>query len=85
MSVSEKIELKNIPPEFVLKNLTPYQITSIKNKFYIMRRVAELKKTDSNLFLADIYEIIADEIFLSSETIKRIYITTLDNLILKKV
>lgn len=85
MSVSEKIELKNIPPEFVLKNLTPYQIISMKNKFYIMQRVEELKKSNDNLFLADIYEIIADEIFLSSETIKRIYITTLDNLILKKV
>lgn len=83
MSISEKIELKNIPPQFVIKNLTPYQITSMKNKFYIMQRVEELKKSNSNLFLADIYEIIADEIFLSSETIKRIHITTLDNLILK--
>jgi hypothetical protein len=64
-----KPDIKDIPQEFVINNLTQYQKEIIGMKYVIYQRYLELRK--KNKPKLDIYMLIADEVGLQWETVHK--------------
>lgn len=61
--------IEEIPIEFILKNITPYQTEVVQRNWYIYNRFIELKKKPC----MDAYQIISEEVSVEMNTVRKIY------------
>jgi len=67
----DKTSIKEIPPEFVINNLTKYQKEYFELRYYIFNRFTVLR--NKKMAKIDIYYQIAEEVGSQPDTVSKIY------------
>jgi hypothetical protein len=72
--MTKKINIKDIPNEFIIGNLTIYQIELLELKFAVINKFYEYLNT-KKYNITDIYYLIAEDYSITPRTAKAIILT----------